>query len=114
MPAVLEAKRWGTQIWLGTTVGDAACRSVLLAVLLLFRCYTVINRASAINNQQCCWLSMSIGSSGGTAVKSAPLVAAALGLAVLAVLLDGMVPGVVCPGLRVLGWSCVLRSFVIF
>ena len=42
-------------------------------------------RASADNNkQQCCWSSMCIGSSDGTAVKSAATVAAPLGLAVLA------------------------------
>ena len=70
---------------------------------------------------------MSIGSSGGTAVKSAALVVAPLGLAVfaccghrslprqLAVLPNGMVPGTICPGcrIRIFGWSCVfLRSFV--
>ena len=54
---------------------------------------------------------MSIGGSGGTAVKSAALVAAPLGLAVLAccghrllprqlaVLPHGMVPGVIYPGM---------------
>ena len=54
------------------------------------------------------------------------LVSAPLGLAVfaccghrllarqLAVLPDGMAPGIICPGIRILGWSCVvLRSFVI-
>ena len=70
-------------------VGDGACRSMLLLVVLLMwcSCYTATtHRASAYNNkQQCCWLSMSIVSRGGTAVKSAALVAAPLGLAVLAV-----------------------------
>ena len=68
-------------------------------------------RASVNHKQQCCWLSTSIGSSGGTEVKSATLVAAPLGLAVLvccghrllprqlAVLPDGMVPGITCPGI---------------
>ena len=59
-------------------------------------------------------------------VKSAAFVAAPLCLAVLAccgprllprqlaVLPDGMVPGIISPGIRILGWSCaVLRSFVI-
>ena len=66
---------------------------------------------------------MSVGGSGGTAVKSAALLAAPLGLAVLAccgprllprqlaVLPDGMVPGIICLGIS--GWSCVLRSFAI-
>ena len=55
---------------------------LLLVVLLLLSCYTAISReAININNnkQQCCWLSMSIASNGGTAVKSAALVAAHLG-----------------------------------
>ena len=55
-----------------------------------------------------------IGGSGGTAVKSAALVAAPLVLAVLAccghrllprqlaVLPDGMVPVIICPGIRVI------------
>ena len=54
---------------------------------------------------------MSIGSSGGTAVKYDALLAAPLGLAVLAccgprllprrlaVLPDDMVPGIICPGM---------------
>ena len=80
------------------------CGSV--AVLLL-------HRASANNDkQQCCWLPMSIGSSRGTAVNSAAVVAAPIGLAVLAccnhrllpgqlaVLPDGMVVGTICPGIR--------------
>ena len=70
---------------------------------------------------------MSIGGSGGTTVKSAALVAAPFGLAVVAVapvcclgsfcavLPDGMVPDIICPRgyvcVRILGWSCVLRSF---
>ena len=55
-----------------------------MLLLVLFSCYTVSLRASVNNKQQCCWLSMSIGSSVGTAVKSAALVAAPFGLAVLA------------------------------
>ena len=66
----------------------------------------------------------SIGGSSGTAIKSAALVAAPLGLAVLAwcgprllprqlaVLPDGMAPRIICFGMyiyvlvRILGWSC--------
>ena len=60
-----------------------ACRSMNAAscgALLWFSCYTATttHRASATSKQQCCWLSMSIGSSGGTAVKSAALMAAPL------------------------------------
>ena len=74
---------------LGTTVGDAARRSMLILVVLLlwFSCCTAptTHIASANNSkQQCRWSSMSIGSSGSTAVNSAALVAAPLGLAVLA------------------------------
>ena len=36
VPGVLEAKSWGTRIGLGTTVGDAACRSMLIFVCLLY------------------------------------------------------------------------------
>ena len=88
-----------------------------MLLLVLFSCYTVSLRASVNNKQQCCWLSMSIGSSVGTAVKSAALVAAPFGLAVLAccghrslprqlaVLPYGMVPtGIYMPsGVRILG-----------
>ena len=46
---------------------------------------TTTYRASADNDkQQCCWLSMSIGGSGGTAVKYDTFVAAPFGLAVVA------------------------------
>ena len=118
VPGVLEAKSWGTHIRLGTTVDGAAFRSMLLLVVMLllwFSCYTATaHRSSSANNnnQQCCWLSMSIGSSGGTAVKTAALVAAPLGSAVLAccghrslprllsVLPYRMVPGTICPGIR--------------
>ena len=115
VPGVLEAKSWGTHIRLGTTVGDAACRSMLILVVLLwFSCYMVLLlliRASADNIQLCCWLSVPIGGSGGTAVKSAALLAVPVGSAVLAccghrllprqlaVLPDGMVPGSICPGM---------------
>ena len=89
VPSVLEAKSWGTHFRSGTTVGDAACRSMLILVVLLlwFSCCTAptTHIASANNSkQQCRWSSMSIGSSGSTAVNSAALVAAPLGLAVLA------------------------------
>ena len=64
VPGVLEAKSWGTRISLGTTVGDAACRSMLLFVVLLLMwfscCAASTHRASASNNkQQCCCLSTS-------------------------------------------------------
>ena len=105
---MLESKSWGTNISLGTAVSDA-CRCMLLLVVLLFLLlslsrYTV--RASAkINKQRWCWLSMSVGRSGGNAAKSATVVAAPLGLVMraccghrstlrkLAVLPYGMVPG---------------------
>ena len=82
VPGELEAKSWGTHIRLGitVTVGDSACRSmrILVALLLWFSCYTATTHGASAsdNKQQCCWLSMSIGSSGGTAVSSAALVAA--------------------------------------
>ena len=87
-----------------------SCGAVVVVQLLYTA--TTTHRASAINNkQQCCWLPMSVGGSGGTAVKSAALLAAPLGLAVLAccgprllprrlaVLPDDMVPGIICPGM---------------
>ena len=58
---------------------------------------------------------MTIGSVGGTAAKAAALVATPIRLAVLAccghrllprqlaVLPDGMVPGIICPGIRIFG-----------
>ena len=96
-------------------------------VQLLYTATTTL-RASANNNkQQCCWLSMSIGGSGGTAVKSAALVAAPFGLAVVACCGPRLLPRqlLCCVAwrygtryympwrvyVRILGWSCVLRSF---
>ena len=98
VPGVLEAKGWGKRIRVGTTVGDAACHSMLNLVVLLmwFSCYiapTTTYRSSANNNkQQCCWLSMSIGGSGGTAAKSDTLVAVPFGLAVVACCASRLLP----------------------
>ena len=41
---VLEAKSWGTHIGLGATVGDAACRSMLILVVTLgcLGCYLLL------------------------------------------------------------------------
>ena len=130
VPGVLEAKSWGTRISLGTTVGDAACRSMLLLVVLslCISCYTAVpHRASADNNkQQCCWLSLSIiGSSGGTAVKSAalswlpPLVWRCLLAVATVCCLGSLLCGLTVwyqvlyalVYVRILGWSCVVRSF---
>ena len=132
----MKRRTGGRMIRLGTTVRDASCPSMLIlmvgavvVVQLLYCTATTTQGASANNKQQCYWLSMSIGGSGSTAVKSDALVAVPLGLAVvaccgprllprqLAVLPDGMVPGTICPGMytyiRILGRSCVLRSFTI-
>ena len=62
VPNVLDAKSWGTNLRLGTTVDNDARRSMLLLVVLLlsFSCYAdqyTAHRASDNNNkQQCCWL----------------------------------------------------------
>ena len=77
LPGVLETKSRRTHITLGTAVGGVACRSMMLLVPLSLRvsCHAAISHKSSAkyNKEQCCWLSMSTGSSGGTAVKSADL-----------------------------------------
>ena len=44
VPGVLEAKSWGTHIIFGATVGDAACRSMLILVVTLgcLGCYLLL------------------------------------------------------------------------
>ena len=129
---MLEAKSWDTHVRLGTTVGDAACRTILILVMFWFSCYILRSTAHRVSandsKQQCCWLYMSIGDSGGTAVKYAALVAAPFGLAVLACIGPRLLPrpcsltvwyhklyALVCIRIvRVFGWSCVLRSFAIY
>ena len=61
-----------------------SCGAVVV-VQLIYNA-TTTHRASADHNeQQCCWLSMSvIGVSGGTAVKSATIMAPPFGLGVVA------------------------------
>ena len=68
---------------------------LLVVLLLLFSCYNAA--ASANNNkQQCGWLSISMGSTGGTAVKSVAVVTAPLGLAVLAVAIVRCLGSLLC------------------
>ena len=67
---VLEATGWGAHNNVGTAVG-VVCRSMPFVVVLLLWFSFDTARPSANNNKQqccCCW-SMSICSSGGTAVK---------------------------------------------
>ena len=80
---VLEATGWGAHNNVGTAVG-VVCRSMPFVVVLLLWFNFDTARPSANNNKQqccCCW-SMSICSSGGTAVKAVALVAASFWFAV--------------------------------
>ena len=71
----------------------ASCAAVTVVVVQLLYTAASTHRAYANNNiQQCCWLSTSFGSSGLTAVETAALVAATLGLAMLACCGPGLLP----------------------
>ena len=80
---VLEATGWGAHNNVGTAVG-VVCRSMPFVVVLLLWFSFDTARPSANHNKQqccCCW-SMSICSSGGTAVKAVALVATSFWFAV--------------------------------
>ena len=93
---VLEATGWGAHNNVGTAVG-VVCRSMPFVVVLLLWFSFDTARPSANNNkQQCGWLSISMGSTGGTAVKSVAVVTAPLGLAVLAVAIVRCLGSLLC------------------
>ena len=126
---MLEAKSWGTHIRLGTTGGDAAPCSFLWCCCgsVAIYCYYYCTHRASANNKTSVLLVVDVYRWQRWHRKFATLVAAPFGLAVVACCGPRLLPRqlLCCVAwrygtryympwrvyVRILGWSCVLRSF---